>query len=794
MNSRSKIFSILAFFIISINYGQTITMKWPTDKSKKVFDTITSEFFLDGHRVLYERILYEEEHQPDTKFIVDYYSWNKIADKYLKPQQKKNHNVKKSPLLRNLILKNYSPQNTSNDDFFLIWNLAILSIEANKSELASSFLTKALISLDSGKIKIKNTIKADFYNDLAKYSDTWNDRSKFYLKAIENAPNRGYYYINNSIALIHLKKIDEAEKNIEKAKVIYPNDNLFVLERIAEVAYWKRDYEKALKFSKIVLDNYKKDNFFFKDYVNRPGGFNFKIILAICLMKKGDLFEAEEILTHLDEFYKKDVSAIQKFRGELYIKAGFKEIGCEIIQKAYKSGYQKKYFYENDFLQLLSGICQGDDNKIVSNSAIGTKHFKALDFWNQFDDKVYYKNKNLHFERINNKGSTIIKTYYKNGNLKNEFIYDTLTKNHIGENKEFFNSGKTKTKWTYNDQGLHRLDFDEVEKDFFEVKPLLTDIDRYNEKIEENPSYKVERAYLRYLLGNYYLALEDLHSISEKNKLFSTNYVRPANLFRNEIQINFLIAKIYLDLGFFEKSIHYISKALYLDKNNYLLIGVLAEALFNLNDLELSKYYVTRGLKINSIDYKLNKILAKTLYREKDLVVSSEYSEKAKNELNSLINNYEKFYGKFNEIQQLSISSEGTTTISWKSQPKKYIEQSLFDEKKLIIESKEELLKSKTELDDLLKYNEELKKSSESLKVDDTISFQLSSKIIETTFSINSESNFRYQLLNYKQDIIYQGVYRVGKKINVAELEAGLYFLKIYDKDKKEYTRRFVKE
>jgi len=334
-------------YTLSINcFGQIITIKDPSDKLKKISNEVKSVFEIDEQRVVYKRVFYEEGLNSDIQFVVDYYSWNKLADKYLPKGQKGNHDYRNSPVLRNLILKKYSSQQIDNEkSFLLVWNLAIMSMKDSKLKLASDFMSRALKSLQEGTIETTNFIKADFYYDLARFSDSEKAKIFFYSQAIDNMPNRAYYYVKKSSVLIKKKRINEALENLKKADSIYPDENLFHLRNLVKVEYFKNDYDNAIKHSKILLEKYKSNPFFYEDYKTNKSGFDFKVILGASYLKKGNLIEAEEILMKSQEFYK-DGSARSKYLGQLYIKAGLQQEGCECLKYAHKLQYQNKYFYE----------------------------------------------------------------------------------------------------------------------------------------------------------------------------------------------------------------------------------------------------------------------------------------------------------------------------------------------------------------------------------------------------------------------------------------------------------------
>jgi len=762
-------------YTLSINcFGQIITIKDPSDKLKKISNEVKSVFEIDEQRVVYKRVFYEEGLNSDIQFVVDYYSWNKLADKYLPKGQKGNHDYRNSPVLRNLILKKYSSQQIDNEkSFLLVWNLAIMSMKDSKLKLASDFMSRALKSLQEGTIETTNFIKADFYYDLARFSDSEKAKIFFYSQAIDNMPNRAYYYVKKSSVLIKKKRINEALENLKKADSIYPDENLFHLRNLV-----------------------KSNPFFYEDYKTNKSGFDFKVILGASYLKKGNLIEAEEILMKSQEFYK-DGSARSKYLGQLYIKAGLQQEGCECLKYAHKLQYQNKYFYENDFIKLLNVDCKTGNNKTTDFTFYTNKSFKPLDFWDQFEDEVFYKNSQLHFKKENKDSIIRITTFFKNGNIKNEFVYNINDKIHVKENKKFFNSGMIKTKWTYEDQTVKRYDaineetkiliFDENGNPNSIVSdPIFNSIRNVNEKINDYPIQKHKRGYLRFLLGNSYLALEDFHSIyNSKKSLFQ-------DTLKHKTIINFLMGKIYYDLELFDRSFYFTSNAFNVDRKNYLMISLLSEILFNLNEFEISKYYALEGLKISPNNFWLNRTLGKIYLREKDFLNAKKYLHKAKNKLSELLENYDEAYEILSQTITATVQGESSSTVGMMLLEDKYLIQSLFSEEKIIWESEEDLKNAKLSLENLLKTISE--KESNNLTQENRVSkFEISPKVVNSSFLIKTVDNLRYKLLNSNQSLIHQGIYKTGTKINVEGLEKGLYILKIYDKEKT-HIRRFVKE
>jgi|GEM_PF-3249665 len=96
--------------------------------------------------------------------------------------------------------------------------------------------------------------------DLARISYGLKDDNaiiNYYVKAIENQPQRGYYYTNLGGKLVNLKEYDLALPYLKAATVIYPGGHPFTNAFLARVAYCKGQYEKALEYINIV---FKREN------------------------------------------------------------------------------------------------------------------------------------------------------------------------------------------------------------------------------------------------------------------------------------------------------------------------------------------------------------------------------------------------------------------------------------------------------------------------------------------------------------------------------------------------------
>ena len=191
-----------------------------------------------------------------------------------------------------------------------------------------NYNSSAVVILPKAKAAIYKALKIDStsseaYSQLGRmnknYEYKWDEALKNYAKAIQYDSVNGSNYASYGETLALKGKWGEAQKWIDKANKIAPDDSR-VLLTTGIYYYWKREYETADEyFTKISPQSWAKTFFsgmnsvannkadkavemlktLYPDFEHYDGGS--KAILAYALIKNGQVMEARRILKRIEE-------------------------------------------------------------------------------------------------------------------------------------------------------------------------------------------------------------------------------------------------------------------------------------------------------------------------------------------------------------------------------------------------------------------------------------------------------------------------------------------------------------
>ncbi|GAA4239060.1 hypothetical protein GCM10022291_31920 [Postechiella marina] len=200
----------------------------------------------------------------------------------------------------------------------------------------------------------------------------------------------------------------------------------------------------------------------------------------------------------------------------------------------------------------------------------------------------------------NDKQIDSIKTYYTTGEL--DEVFYILNGTTHGKCYKFNSKGKKVTTWEYNKGKLEKRT-DHIKeynkKDEEKIKELHTKLNALNNDLRQNPKNSgsfAKRAYIRYMLNNKILTLQDQSQL-EKKILTIQKVMKGKNLGKPLGNIYDVKGAIYSSFEMENYATHYRFKATEADPENARLHFNLGAYLFKIKSYRLAKIYLNKALE-----------------------------------------------------------------------------------------------------------------------------------------------------------------------------------------------------
>ncbi len=395
-----------------------------------------------------------------------------------------------------------------------------------------------------------------------------------------------------------------------------------------------------------------------------------------------------------------------------------------------------------------------------------------------------------------------LKTYYKSGNLNETFYYDKKG-TYNGECVQYTPYKEKLVTWFFNQGKLisridHIKDFNKNNKE--QIKTTYNRLEQLNKDTNYNPrSFKTiyTRASLRLKLSNYTLALRDFKTLEKylkkKSKRKSVNKKLVAHLYDN-------LGRIYGSFEMENKALHYKNKAVQTAPKDGRLLYNLGAYLFETKAYRLSINYLNEVKKIWPHHAFSNWMLGAIHSDLEDYQKAMEYiniafkkeqslykfgSGKAEMDIRTIrgllyhkLGDSEKGIADLNEALKVNKNN----AFAYRNLGVIYYELKAFNTSCELLKKAKELQYEKIhDRNDLLYYLEQSCNQATNIKLE-----KLSEKtyiypnpVVDVLNIKNfNKQQFNFELYNYQSQLIKKGISNQSS-INISELEAGLYILKV---------------
>ncbi|SDW76174.1 Por secretion system C-terminal sorting domain-containing protein [Lutibacter oricola] len=423
-------------------------------------------------------------------------------------------------------------------------------------------------------------------------------------------------------------------------------------------------------------------------------------------------------------------------------------------------------------------------------------------------NRSYFKDSVVAIEKFTNKyyQTDSLKTYYKNGNI-NEVLHFNKGKLN-GFSFKYNQIGEKLTSWKFNNGRLvQRLDFkiDYHKKNKESVLKRHNKLKFINNFLIKNKSgnvgYIIERAFLRYQIGNTMLALKDFEFINAR--LIKREPFGKSMTPKQKGSIYDVLARIHQSFEQENKAINYHLEALKVDPNSGRLYYNLGSYLVDIKEYDLAHQYLQKTLKFFPKHpftfWSLSKIYLNEEKYEEALKYSTLALQREKHiiELSSGIASEELRYIKGFALHKLGKTKEGLELLkkaldlnpnnvyTLKYLGIVYYDLGKFTEACQFFTKSLDLGYVKIADDtDIISYKENCcnNKNVEITTIKEPYIYPNPAK---TTFRINNynKTNFEYELYNFNSKLIRKSISE-NEFINVSNLASGLYVLKIKVEEK----------